>query len=267
MKIIPLSSSANQIFKRIRSLHERQARQSTGLFLIEGEKVLSEALKSGIRIETVVARQDKAAQLEQLCRNNNLDLHTAPPQIFKSLVTTASPSPVVAIAHMPSASLNDFSGRQKLTLVVVENLQDPGNLGTIIRSALAFGADGIVLVSAVDPFNTKVVRSASGALFALPLVIEDDIETVMTYFKGEGIEAVALNPEAKESLADFQFKPRRALLIGNEGAGLSERADKLADRHVSIPIAPGVESLNAAVAASVVLFHISQTAAKERPIK
>jgi TrmH family RNA methyltransferase len=258
MKIIPLASAQNSLLKRIRSLHERSARQSAGLFLIEGEKVLAEALRHNISIEAIVISEEHVESLKNKFGPLNIDVHSVPQQLFKSLVTTTSPCAVVAIGRMQTASLDEFAGLSPLTLVVLENLQDPGNLGTIMRSALAFGADGLILIQSVDPFNPKVVRSAMGALFALPLVIASNIEEVMSFLRQENIESVALNPEASQTLTGMNFSKKTALLIGNEGSGLSKRADQLADKHASIAVSDKVESLNAAVAAAVVLFHLSQ---------
>lgn len=137
MKIIPLASAQNSLLKRIRSLHERSARQSAGLFLIEGEKVLAEALRHNISLEAIVISEEHVESLQDKFGPLNIDVHSVPEQLFKSLVTTTSPCAVVAIGRMQTASLDDFSARSPLTLVVLENLQDPGNLGTIMRSALA----------------------------------------------------------------------------------------------------------------------------------
>lgn len=269
MKIIPLASPQNSLLKRIRSLHERSARLKTGLFLIEGEKVLDEALIRGIEIEAVVARSDKydglSRTLKERIESRLGTIHLAEENLFKALVTTTTPCSVVAAGKMHTTALSEFAGKSELTLIVGENLQDPGNLGTIIRTALAFGADGLILTSgSVDPFNPKVVRSAMGALFALPLAVCQDLKDVFTFLKAEGIETVALNPEAADNFTALQYGRKTAILVGNEGNGLSREADNLADKHATIPLKQKVESLNAAVAAAVVLFHLSQAERAEK---
>lgn len=178
-----------------------------------------------------------------------------PDVLFRELVTTTSPGPVLAAATMPVVTIEMLLARQGATLVLCENLQDPGNLGTIIRSALAFDAGALILShGSVDAFNPKVVRSAMGGLFQLP-ILSIDLEIACRHLKEAGYIFLAFSPEAKITTADYPFTEEKViLLVGNEGNGLTERAEALADVKISIPQNPAVESLNVAVATSIALY-------------
>ncbi|HMY51596.1 MAG TPA: RNA methyltransferase [Candidatus Obscuribacter sp.] len=183
------------------------------------------------------------------------ELTVVPDVLFRELVTTTSPSPVLAAAAMPVVTIEMLLARQAATLVLCENLQDPGNLGTIIRSALAFDAGALILShGSVDAFNPKVVRSAMGGLFQLP-ILSIDLEIACRHLKEAGYVFLAFSPEAKITTADYPFTEEKViLLVGNEGNGLTERAEALADVKISIPQNPAVESLNVAVATSIALY-------------
>ncbi len=266
MRIVTLTSSSNPLLKRIRSLHERQARHKAGLFLIEGEKVLLEAFCKDIEIEAVL--MDSAyfeRGFPEIFDDNLLELNVVDSSLFKTLSTTTSPCNVVAIAKTKtslstSELLESLDQHQPLTVVLCENLQDPGNLGTIIRSSLAFGANALILSKgSVDLYNPKVVRAAMGALFDLPISSGENIGDILASLNKAGFEVIALNPEAKQSFVDIEYGPKVAIVLGNEGNGLTAEADARTTKEAHIEISPQVESLNVAVAASVVLFHINKS--------
>ena len=176
----------------------------------------------------------------------------------------------MAVAQARTSSLEalmakiagDKSG--KSILVVLDSVQDPGNLGSIIRSALAFDAKGIILSrGTVDPYNAKVVRAAMGALFDLPVVVDSDLVDTLKLLKTAGFALCSLNPEAQTCLTGDLQKPwpdKIALILGNEGAGLSPEATALADLDLKIEISPRIESLNVSIAAAIVLFQLAKVA-------
>jgi len=272
VRINSLTSAANTLLKKIRSLQERHARQKAGLFLIEGEKILLEALVRGIEIEAVVMETDYFQKglskvLEDALNDEDLfseGLNLVPPALFKELITTTTSCGLVAVARPRTAALNEVLSASGRCLVVLEGVQDPGNLGSIMRSALAFGASALILSrGTVDPYNPKVVRAAMGALFDLPVVVDADLSEALPLMKEAGYTICSLNPEAGTSLTDAELPPRLALLLGNEGAGLSAAADALADLDLNIEIDPQIESLNVSIAAAIVLFHLANRAKGE----
>jgi TrmH family RNA methyltransferase len=287
VRINALTSAANSLLKKMRSLHERSARHKAGLFLIEGEKILLEAVTRGITIEAVVLETDYfergiSQALETVLADQTYfpeGINLAPPNLFRDLVTTSTSCGLVAAAYPRTTALEallvahnhaNHGAPEQTTLVVLEAVQDPGNLGSIIRSALAFGVSGLILGrGTVDPYNTKVVRAAMGALFDLPVVVDVDLNETIKTLKCAGFAVCALNPEAKDSLTAIFFAQNRdpahdngklALLLGNEGAGLSAETSALADFDVRIEMSDQIESLNVSVAAAIMLFHLSNVA-------
>ncbi len=268
MRTNSLTSHANSLLKKIRSVHERNARQKTGLFLLEGEKLMLEAVARGIEIEAVVLESEYyqkglSSRLESVLADHEYfpeGINIAPANLFKDLQTTSTSCGVVALGKCRTSGLEQvIDGRAKATVIVLEAVQDPGNLGAIIRSSLAFGAAGLIaLPGTVDPYNPKVVRSAMGALFDLPVVVDSDLSTTMEALKGAGFTVCALNPEAENSLTDTASAAdadRVAFLLGNEGAGLSPEASSEADLDLKIEMSTQIESLNVSIAAAIVLFH------------
>ncbi len=267
MRIVTLSSPSNPLLKRIRSLHERQARHKAGLFLIESETVLLEAFARDLEIEAVVVDREYFEKgFPETFDDNLVELNVVESALFKTLPTTSTPSGVVAIAKARDHRLDGLLqavDHDHVTLVVCENVQDPGNLGTIIRTALAFGAGGLILTrGSVDIYNPKVVRSAMGALFQLPIATNVELGECHRHLKNRGIDIVALSPEAEQSFIDLNYGKKVALLLGNEANGLTPEAEAMVTTRVRIPMHGDVESLNVAIAAGVVLFHVSNVAAR-----
>ncbi len=237
--------------KLIKALEDRKTRKKEGLFVLEGPKLLAEALSAKLKLKAVlVSKAVKEAELidaaKKLCPVYMLDTKE-----FLALSSTVTPQGVLSIAEMPKYTLADINPEP--FFLVLDSIQDPGNLGTLFRSALASGAGGLILLkNTVDPFNPKVVRSAMGALFKLPFVCEVLIEELQEF--SFELWAAVLD-EAKPY---YEIKPKQGvgLIIGNEGNGISLDVAKLAKQRVHIPIDPRSESLNAATAASVVLFYL-----------
>lgn len=260
MKIHSINSASNSILKRVRSLHERSSREKLGLFLLEGAKLLSEARQNDVALSDVIV--SKSYLTSGFSAEDHLDfdeITVVDDKLFRELHTTATGCGIVAVAKMKSASLQDcFKGNQTL-LAIAEAVQDPGNLGTMIRAALAFGATGLVAtVGSVDAFNPKVVRSAMGASFSLPVITGITIEDLVGRLKEERIRIVGLETRANKPIWEVDMTQALAFLFGNEGNGLTTRASQLADELVTIPMNGATESLNVAVSSAVVLFECAR---------
>jgi len=261
VKLTPVNSGQNATLKRIRALHQRSARDKEGLFLLEGAKLLNEAFAKGVAIlDVVVSKSFWSAGLPQIDQGNIAELYVVEDRLFKELMTTQTPSGVLAVASTKPGQLEQcFKGEHSL-IVVGEAIQDPGNAGTLIRAAMAFGATGVVLTrGSVDAYNPKVVRSAMGALFSLPVVTGLDLTAVIALLKQAGLEVVALDPDIQaRSLSDINLHRPLAIILGNEGNGLSQEARSVADQLVAIPMSEGAESLNVAVCGSIVLYECAR---------
>ena len=256
-----LSSRANPRIKQLRAAFAGQARLSAGLIAIEGIHLIDEALRSGILFKTLFL--DEHTPIPSAFPRN-IEVLRLTRDLFVSLVETQSPQGIAALILPPVRTLDSALTGTPLLLIAAA-LQDPGNLGTLIRSAEAFGATGLLTTpNTVSPWNQKSLRATSGSIFRLPL-LQTTPEQLAT-LKSHGIRLLAAVAPGHNTtpahLADLTSPC--ALLIGNEGAGLSPELLALTDARITIPCPGPVESLNAAIAASILLYEASrQRAASE----
>ncbi len=259
MHVREIASSANPLLKTVRSLHERSGRKKSGLFLLEGAKLLEEALKNDIDVQDIIVSSSYLKNgMPGMPETAREELVVVEDSLFAHLATTETPQGVLATAFMKTHELVDALSQEKPLIVVSDTVQDPGNLGAIMRSALAFGATAIVLTKGTtDPFSPKAVRSAMGALFALPVVTDILFDDLVESLRAHHVTVFALDQNAEESLWNVQFPERLALIFGNEGNGMSDDDIAKTDRVLTIPISQRSESLNVAIAAGIVLSFIS----------
>lgn len=237
-----LTSPKSPRVSRIRRLRDRAERRSTGLFVAEGPELVRAALRSGA-VDEVWATDQWAADF-------SADVIVTE-QVLRAAAETQQPQGVLAVCRQPAADLTDIWAASE-QVVVLDGIADPGNLGTIIRTAAAVGAAGAVLLTGcVDPFNGKAVRSTAGAIFQVPVVADVAIPSLAAL---TGRTLIATTAAGGQSPFAFADEPRPAWLIGSEAHGLSPEVAAMADTHVTIPMAAGVESLNAAVAAALCLY-------------
>lgn len=259
MNIIPVNSSQNPSVKQLRALHQRAAREKQNLFLIEGPKLLNEAFAKGIEVRDVVASMAFYEEGLQHVDQSNLDsLHVADDRLFKEVITTQTSCGIVGIGVVPARTLEDCLRGAESLIVIGEAIQDPGNAGTLMRAALALGATGIVMTKgSVDAYSPKVVRSAMGALFLLPVVMGIELETVVLRLRAAGVRIVGLDMVADESLETANLRGPLAIMLGNESNGLTKEARHHCDELVKISMSADTESLNVAICGSIALYQCS----------
>ena len=251
----PITSKSNARVKTLRASFSGTASQPGDLLGIEGEHLIAEAVSSGLALETLFLREGSEAVLSRpslstLQARSTLILSR---DVFASAVETASPQGIAAtiFLHVPKLP----TPQPQSTILVLESLQDPGNLGTLIRSAEAFGAHQIfVTPDTVNQWNPKVVRASAGSVFRVP-ILRAPLQQIALQLGQQGttIYAAVAQQQNSTSLLDTFFAPDSALLIGNEGTGISAAALLLVHHRIRIPCA--VESLNAAVAGSTLLYE------------
>jgi RNA methyltransferase, TrmH family len=246
-----LTSLQNPLIKQIKKLHRAKERREQQLFLLEGTHLIEEATTVGISLDTVClteAWQERHADL--LSRIQAQRIEIVSPEIVSAIATTVQPDGIVATAprhHTENFSFNQLG-------LALETIQDPGNLGTIIRTAAAAGVDGLWLSQdSVDLDHPKVLRASAGQWFRLPMAVLD-LETAIRHHHA-GIQVIATVPTAQKTYWDIDFSRPSIVLMGNEGAGLSDQLMALADEQVTIPLSPGVESLNVAIATALILYE------------
>ena len=255
-----IESKDNPLIRRLSRLAgERKFRRTQGEMVCEGEKMLREALTSGVAVREVVVGETRQFDPDLLARAEaqGARLTEVPESLLARLSNVETPQGLVFVCDQPVFTLERLS--QARRLLVLDGLQDPGNLGTILRTADAFALDGIVLCEGcVDPVSPQVVRATMGAIFRIPIVMAKLEETAQWLAQRDiPLYATALREDSVPLTA--VSLQRAAVIIGNEGRGVSERGLALSEKQLIIPMAGRAESLNASIAASIVMYEMSRT--------
>lgn len=258
-----VQSRQNARVKELRAAFTRGIRTEHGLLAIEGEHLLQEAIASRLEVATVFLRSGNEPLLDQLGIPETAEIIGLPPEIFASAVHTGSPQGIAALIKPMAFTLADVLAGPQPLLLITAGLQDPGNLGTLIRSAEAFGATGYITLSGTASLdNQKTLRASAGSIFRLPGVALASIATseneLFTALEKRGIKALAAVAAKGESLARHNLSEPCALIVGNEGGGIPAEILRRAYALVTIPTPGRVESLNAAVAGSILLHEAAQ---------
>lgn len=263
MKIPSLSLNRKKLFKKLRS---KKYRDGEGLFLAEGLNALREALRENrYPLQAIIVAEEAAAgDIQPLLQNiaaKDIPVYSCSRDTLKELSTEEEPQGVLLVCEARTLSLADITGRAPDRMIYLDGVSDPGNLGAIMRTALWFGVEHILLgPSCVDPFNTKVIRSSAGAIFGISLFQAVSTEELLHLARGGGWELVATSPRQGEDPGNIKKGGKHILLLGNESRGLSPELMSRADRKISIPGGGRAESLNLAAAAAIVLYETSRTA-------
>lgn len=247
--------------KELRRAFSQGELTDTGACAIEGIRIVEEAIRSGLRFEAVFFSQSAGNLAERLLPQIGAKVETLllPDALFTSVVPSESPQGVAALVRMKQFSVDDvFRNVGQGIVIGVAGVQDPGNFGTIIRSAEAFGAAGVVVgENTVSPFNPKVVRASAGSRFRLPLV-RVKLADAIGQARDQGVRWLATSSHKGIPLHEADLGKPTAVLIGSEGAGISRDLLAQMDEVIAIPHHPQVESLNAGVAASIVLYEAAR---------
>ena len=258
--MIEIKSSKNQLIKEIKSLYRKKERKRLSLFIVEGIKIVEEIIDRGYTYKNIIYTDyllenkegrrliEKIKDLEGLVR--------VPEHIFKEIADTETPQGILALVDFQIREIEELYESENKFLLYLDRLQDPGNMGTIIRTADAFNIDGIIISEgSVDPYNPKVARATMGSIFRVPL-----------YFLGNGLEELRKLKERKfkiysssledsVDIANVDFKSNSIVVIGNEARGIREDIYELSDQLIKIPMPGDSESLNAGVAASIIMYQ------------
>lgn len=251
-----LTSLQNSLVKQIRKLHSSKERRNQELFLLEGTHLLEEACAVNYPLSVVCCTPQwqaaHAALWDEACsRCDRAEIVSS--EVLNAIATTVQPDGVVATAKRGDLKMQvPFTG----LVLALETVQDPGNLGTMIRAAAAASANGLYLsADSVDLDNPKVLRASAGQWFRLPMAVSADLKDTAKSAGHAGMQIVATLPSATLTYWQVDWQKPTLILLGNEGAGLSKELAQMADVEVKIPLSPGVESLNVAIAAALMLYE------------
>ena len=255
----------NALVKELRQAFTRAERTEDGNCAIEGLRIAEEAIRSGLRFRAIFFKESAQNMAERLLPQigANVDTLLLPDKLFDATVPTDTPQGVAALVRLKEFSLADVLERLQVgPIIVLAGLQDPGNLGTILRSAEAFGSAGVVLgEGTVSPFNSKVIRASAGSIFRLPVVIAKaagGLEELTTKLRAQSVRLIATSSHKGTPLDQANLTAASAVFVGSEGSGLPRAVLAQADELVAIPHTQQVESLNAGVAGSIVLYEAAR---------
>lgn len=260
-----ITSKNNQVFKLFQKLTVKKYRDRFGLYLIEGENLIEEANKNGVQIENILIRAgDEDKLIRPWIETDKVFLTDR--KLFAEIAQTETSQGIIAAVKKPDLSLKDFAEcKSSGNFVVLDRLQDPGNIGTIIRTADAAGYETVIaLKGTVDLFSPKVVRAAAGSLFRVKIAVCESNEELTEFTKRSGKRLVASCLEGSNYYYDEDLTDNIALVVGNEGNGICEELIKAADVRIKIPMHGSIESLNASVAAAIIMYESVRKACKDK---
>lgn len=254
-----ITSSANPKVKQVALWQAKgKERRRAGVFLTEGFKMFEEAPEERLRevyltSEALEKVSETPGMKEKLMRTGYEEVT---PEVFRKMSDTQTPQGILCVVERPEYELERLLTVPRPLLLVVEGLQDPGNLGAIVRTGEGAGVTGIIMsVGTVDIFHPKTIRATMGSIYRVPFVWAEDLTKVMGMLREKGIHSFAAHLEGKRYYDSFSFREGTAFLIGNEGAGLGRELARRADDYLKIPMEGKVESLNAAIAASLLMYE------------
>ena len=258
--MIEITSINNPLVKEIKSLKTRKGRWAKGVYLVEGSKMITEAIREGGIIVKLIINSDLVEASETAFLISGLEAKTdviiTNGKVFSRLTAMDSPQGVMALVKMKIKTIKEFPGKGRF--LFLDGLQDPGNCGTIIRSADAFGFNGLIIgPGSVDPFNPKAVQASMGSILRSSLYFTHDGASDLENLKAKGYKVASTSMEGSVVLREYEFTEKDIVVIGNEGCGISKEIFEICDQRITIPMPGKAESLNAGVAASLIMYEAS----------
>ena len=256
---IMISSTANQQIRQVSALTKKaKMRRETGLFVVEGLRMFEELTRE--QVQKVYASESFLKEEGHMAMVQKFPHEIVSDDVFKYMSDTQSPQGILALVKQPHYTLEDILKQPgEPHLMILETLQDPGNLGTVLRAGEGAGIPGVIMnETTADIFNPKVIRSTMGSIYRVPFVYVEDLKDTLKQLKAAGVHIYAAHLKGKNSYDLEDYKKATGFLIGNEANGLSDEIADLAETYIRIPMLGRVESLNAAVAASVLMFETAR---------
>ncbi len=249
-----ISSKSNELVKYTKSLHLKKSRDEHNEFIVEGKKMVQEAIEFGMSIRKIIICDEL---FNEKIDTTNIDVEHVSQNVFEYLSDTKTPQGILAIVEKKDMSKIGYGN----IIFALEDIQDPGNLGTIIRTLDCAGINTLILSKGcVDKYNLKVIRSTMGAIFRVNIFDDLLLDSELRRLKEDGYEIIVTDLDGAISLFECKFTSKVVVVIGNEANGISDEIKRIACKRIKIPMSGGTESLNAGVAASIVAYEIYRRA-------
>lgn len=258
-----ITSSQNHNIKLVASLKQKKYRDEKGLFIAEGIRLVEDAVNSNWQIEFCIyteraIQNQRVQEIVEKLEEKKCRIYQVNKAIYEKITETKEPQGILLVLKKQAGCLADFAVEGKIPmLIVLDRLQDPGNVGTIVRTAEAASCTGVIMMKGTaDLFSSKTVRATMGAMFRLPIVVDIEYMELLDFIKKQaiGLQVTALDPTAKQYFTVDFTKPT-AMVFGNEGNGVSTELLQQADHKVYIPMSDNSESLNVAAATAVIIYE------------
>lgn len=250
-----IKSKDNSTVKNIKKLQEKKYRNIHDKFIVEGFRFVLEALESGFNVDYVVITNESEEKFKKLSLKNKIEGNTkiikVSENILRSICSTDNPQGIAAVVSNKTINIDYGEG----FYILADKIQDPGNMGTVIRTANAAGAKGVILTKGtVDIYNNKTLRSTMGSIFKIPIIIDEELIHINN-LRNQGFKLVVSSLDTKNNFYDIDLKGKVIIAVGNEGSGISEEIYNISDLRVKIPMPGSAESLNVGVAAGIMMFE------------
>lgn len=246
-----IESSNNPKIKKWAKLKQKKYRYQSLEFIVEGEHLVLEAIKMNV-VKEVLVKEGTTIHLNEEYRSIS-NIYLLKENLFEQIASTETPQPIMAVCEMKTMSMVNQN-----RLLLLDRVQDPGNLGTLLRSAVAFGFDGVILGDGcVDLYNEKVIRSTQGAIFKLP-ILNQNLEEAITVLTEQGVQIYGTSLQNGRPLGEIKEASKMAFILGNEGSGVSQELLSATDGNIFIEMSENIESLNVSIAGSIIMYRFRQ---------
>ncbi len=246
-----IRSRSNKTIKEIKKLHERKYRNQQKKFIVEGQRFVREAIESDFHIEYVIINENVQDKFVDLKIKDDYKLIVSE-VVFKDLCDTKMPQGIIAIVNNKEVDIDVDAG----FYILLDKVQDPGNMGTIIRTANAAGASGVILTKGtVDIYNEKTLRSTMGSIFKIPIIVDENLKFV-NELKINGFKIICSCLDTDKNFYQVNLSGKVIIAVGNEGNGISDEIYNISDEKVKIPMPGSAESLNVGIASGIMMFEV-----------
>ena len=262
-----ITSANNQQLKQVSALLKKsKERKEKKAFVVEGPKMVMEAPKKSLKavyvsefFEKNPENRELLKELRNKCDSVGAVFETVADSVFKSVSDTQTPQGVMAVVAMPEYKLEQLLDGERTHLLLLESIQDPGNLGTMVRTGEGAGITGVIMnKTTVDLFNPKTIRSTMGSIYRIPFYVAEDLSECLNVLKEKGVSLYAAHLKGEHYYTEENYTKACGFLIGNEGNGLSDEIANQADTYIKIPMEGQVESLNAAISATLLMYEANR---------